>query len=121
MTDGSRGAAQLLTLSHALCCQVLPVLPVVVPVLLEALSGLEDARLNYVEQVGGVTPGGLSVFFCHDQPSGVGCGDPNRQGMVIFEGGGGGTMWSGGWWHPFKRGFYTRKQVDSVGWFSRVS
>jgi len=31
--------------------QVLPVLPVVVPVLLEALSGLEDARLNYVEQV----------------------------------------------------------------------
>jgi hypothetical protein len=32
--------------------QVLPVLPVVVPVLLEALSGLEDARLNYVEQVG---------------------------------------------------------------------
>jgi hypothetical protein len=31
---------------------VLPVLPVVVPVLLEALSGLEDARLNYIEQVG---------------------------------------------------------------------
>jgi hypothetical protein len=32
--------------------QVLPVLPAVVPVLLEALSGMEDARLNYVEQVG---------------------------------------------------------------------
>lgn len=31
--------------------QVLPVMPTVVPVLLEALSGLEDARLNYVEQV----------------------------------------------------------------------
>eukprot|EP00878_Enallax_costatus_P009355 GHUV01009777.1.p1 GENE.GHUV01009777.1~~GHUV01009777.1.p1 ORF type:complete len:703 (+),score=264.85 GHUV01009777.1:111-2219(+) len=30
--------------------QVLPVLPAVVPVLLEALSGMEDARLNYVEQ-----------------------------------------------------------------------
>ncbi|WIA23756.1 hypothetical protein OEZ85_000433 [Tetradesmus obliquus] len=30
--------------------QVLPVLPGVVPVLLEALSGMEDARLNYVEQ-----------------------------------------------------------------------
>ncbi|KAF6252864.1 armadillo-type protein [Scenedesmus sp. NREL 46B-D3] len=30
--------------------QVLPVLPSVVPVLLEALSGMEDARLNYVEQ-----------------------------------------------------------------------
>jgi hypothetical protein len=34
------------------CFQVLPVLPAVVPVLLEALSGMEDARLNYVEQVG---------------------------------------------------------------------
>jgi hypothetical protein len=32
--------------------QVLPVLQSVVPVLLEALSGMEDARLNYVEQVG---------------------------------------------------------------------
>jgi hypothetical protein len=32
--------------------QVLPVLASVVPVLLEALSGMEDARLNYVEQVG---------------------------------------------------------------------
>ena len=32
---------------------VRPVLPALVPVLLEALSGMEDMRLNYVEQVGG--------------------------------------------------------------------
>jgi hypothetical protein len=30
---------------------VRPLLPALVPVLLESLSGLEDARLNYVEQV----------------------------------------------------------------------
>ena len=36
-------------------------LPLVVPVLLEALSGLEDARLNYVEQVGCPLPVGLTL------------------------------------------------------------
>jgi hypothetical protein len=41
-----------LPLLALVCVQVLPVLPSVVPVLLEALSGMEDARLNYVEQVG---------------------------------------------------------------------
>lgn len=40
-----------LSLCHLCPLQVLPVLPAVVPVLLEALSGMEDARLNYVEQV----------------------------------------------------------------------
>jgi hypothetical protein len=43
---------------------VLPVLPVVVPVLLEALSGLEDARLNYVEQVGRAYFDGHVIHLC---------------------------------------------------------
>lgn len=41
-----------------------------VPVLLEALSGLEDARLNYVEQVG----------------MGGGCSDPAGTHVWVLEG-----------------------------------
>ncbi len=44
-----------------LLLQLLPVLPIVVPVLLEALSGFEDARMNYVEQVCGVSVGWVFV------------------------------------------------------------
>jgi hypothetical protein len=43
--------------------QVLLVMPVVVPVLLEALSGLEDARLNYVEQVTARMPCGTAGWL----------------------------------------------------------
>lgn len=42
-----------------------------VPVLLEALSGLEDARLNYVEQVG---------------MGGGGCSDPAGTHVWVLEG-----------------------------------
>lgn len=41
----------LLTADPSPSSQVRPLLPALVPVLLESLSGLEDARLNYVEQV----------------------------------------------------------------------
>jgi hypothetical protein len=45
------------------CCQVLAVLPAIVPVLLESLSNFEDARLNYIEQVGG-RGGGTGAGCC---------------------------------------------------------